>query len=224
MATCLAFEEAKGTPLQANPEMATDKGTQQQTIISWFSTFTLTESHPATFLVVVVLYYTAHEWHLQSLSWLKMVPPGSSDLVFTGKLEWDEWLSRGKRITLSLLTTERKVRRHFIPLGRWILMGGQKQVATDLSGRKFTSTSLVSLHEKMKRVFSDSGRASEYAKSTWNYDQTTSCGLKSVSVDVLRFPSPHRYKTPHPSLSTPPLHSSAGPFPSRQHRGHRVPA
>lgn len=45
-------------------------------------------------------------------------------------------------------------------------MGGQKQVATDLSGRKFTSTSLVNLHEKMKRVFSDSGWASEYAKST----------------------------------------------------------
>lgn len=34
MATRLAFEEAKRTPLQANPEMATDKGTQQQTIIS----------------------------------------------------------------------------------------------------------------------------------------------------------------------------------------------
>lgn len=45
-------------------------------------------------------------------------------------------------------------------------MGGQKYRQLLILQEKFISTSLVSLHEKMRWVFADSEQASECAKSS----------------------------------------------------------
>lgn len=61
--------------------------------------------------------------------------------------------------------------------------------------RKFMLTSLVNLHEKMRWVFAQPEQASQCVKSSWNYNQTSSCGFQAClsSAEVLGFPSPHHY-------------------------------